>query len=151
MLFIITSCKQVYYTTSVGTITTFKSNGDTLNHYTNVIIQTDDNISPLNNIFKKHGLNFFDKTTNKYIIIPYSMPYIIEYVVLSEEYFEERNKLIVKYNKLKQEHKDIIDKIKILDPNSLGYKQFLSVRSKLEEELERIKQELKNTYSFNIQ
>ena len=81
------SCAISYY----GNVTTFTSQGDTLQVWENVLVQEHINGYITDNAFKAYGLNFID-STGRGIIISNAVPYIVDYKVevkTTPDYYEE--------------------------------------------------------------
>lgn len=66
---------------SVGTVTAFTNNGDTLRQWKNIVISSEVAGVATTSSVKQFGFNFFDSKTGKYVIISNSVPVIIEYGV----------------------------------------------------------------------
>jgi hypothetical protein len=90
-LCILCSCAiQSYY----GNVTTFTSQGDTLQVWNNVLIQKSVG-GYTTNAFKKFGVNFID-STGRGIVIGHAVPFIIDYdtkakvdTLSTPDYYEE--------------------------------------------------------------
>ena len=81
----------------MGNITTYNNDGSVRKVYKNVVI---------NNAMKPFGVNFYDKYSNKHIIISNSTEYTIEYnsyTTSSENLNSDDNKLLEQKAKLKYE------------------------------------------------
>lgn len=73
-------CSCSTTTMCVGSVTTYNSDGTILREWDNVILE-ETTINSKQSSIKQYGLNFYDKSTNKNIIISNSVPMIIEYIV----------------------------------------------------------------------
>lgn len=120
MSFGFTSCSMTYVKTNIiGDITIYNDNGDTLNTYENIVIETTDNYSGKNDIFlnNNRGLNFYDPNSKKYIIINNAVPVVITY----DEY--------IRYYTQRKGFVEIVNKIEYITNDSIvQYREFLENR-----------------------
>ena len=134
------SCNTVKPLSYIGSITTFTANGEILKKYNNVTID---------NIYKNVGLNFYDKSINRFIIIGNSVPYIIEYEsknnkLLYTENNYNKDELTRDYNILETECWRLEEQIKTTAVDSEIYRKLLLHYKALKTKKDEISQILVN-------
>ena len=74
-------------TTCIGNITAYNSDGSVLKKWDNVVIEETSNNKKQSSV-KQFGFNFYDKNTNKNVILSNSVPVIIEYDVNKRSFYK---------------------------------------------------------------
>ena len=75
-------------TYTIANITAFKPNGEILCEYKNIHLG--------DNAFKRFGLNFYDG--KRFVVLPNSLPYKVEYIVIDYCIFDEYSKKNILYD-----------------------------------------------------
>lgn len=119
MVISFTSCTSYVYVKDqvVGDITVYNDNGDTINIYKNIVLETTDNNGKFDIFLNNNrGLNFYDPNSKKYIIINNAVPVVITY------------DKIIRYSK--NETTCISNKIEYITNDSIvQYREFLENRA----------------------
>lgn len=163
MMFSLNSCVSLTSTTMTtttalkGNVTAYNDNGTILRKWDNVTIEervkTTQNGYVTNNetedSFKTFGINFYDKNTDKFIIISNAVPCIIEYNVETTNKTTSNNisttntttddkpskdELRNNWRTLNAEYNSIREQMKGMDKNSDEYKTLKTKRNDIQKE-----------------
>lgn len=96
ILFSFTNCAPVKV--MKGDITVYNDDGTVLKNWNNVVIGND-YYNNQTNTFKFFGMNFYDNTTKKYVILSNALPYIVQYKVYNHKELIQINNQINKPDK----------------------------------------------------
>lgn len=133
----------------VGDVTTYDTNGNVLNEWNSVEIGVGSS-NDQTNIFKEFGLNFYDRESQKYIIVSTSTPYIIKYDVVHKSIFEPNANELRSKESERAALKDLQEKfdsnnLKIKDPSTPKWekKDLRKENNKLFVQINALKNELR--------
>lgn len=78
-----------YTTTHIGSITTYNSDGSVMKKWDNVCLHEQSNNYTTGDAFKPYGVSFYDIESGRFVIIGNSVPYIIEYDIITRSSKED--------------------------------------------------------------
>ena len=138
--FVYSSCAVT--TTMIGDVTAYTQNGEVLQKWERVVLQETVSSSftgnyTSNNAFKTFGVNFYDKTSGKYIILGNAVPCIIEYTTegpynsQDTNYTSESKEQISSKQSNKEQYKqDLINQWRRLSVQEQALKSLMKGRDK---------------------
>lgn len=154
------------YSTSItnytGTITVLDNNGNAVKKWEDITFQNDVNGQAKTNAFKSFGLNFYDPKSEQCVILSNAVPYIIEYntttyknkqVPFTKEdkviFYEERQVLIDKYNKLQESAKERRNALSKVKKNSIEYNAIKESINEIKAQMSQIQGILWEKYNYS--
>lgn len=155
ILAVLSGCAPVSKTTLKGEIIAYNSDGTILKRWNNVIIEESTNYDgQQTNAIKSFGLNFYDSTSNKFVILSNAIPYIIHYDVttsitppteVNPNYKQKVDELNSVLKSLTSEIKSIRQQMQYLNKDSKEYDILKEKLKDLKHKKSEIEKQLWNT------